>query len=154
MAKYVYQLGEEVRGTSVAVRGETSWQDLVSAFGRQVQQELLAMFGLHTCIFPGDDGVELCQGCAGLGKDWFNFKFRIFADTAIYLDMINIPYEWRHRGVGLFLINGLKEFARGHGLGYIFLGSYEPSNPFWEACGFVKITDYPDFVIGIDSMAK
>ena len=154
MAKYVYRVGVNIQGTAMVGSGEGSWQDLASAFGRQVQQELLTRFRLHTCIFPGDDGVELGQGSAGMGKDWFNFKFRIFANTAIYLDMINVPYESRHRGIGLFLISELKEFARKHGLGYIFLGSYEPSNHFWEDCGFVKITDYPDFVIGIDSMAK
>jgi len=71
-----------------------------------------------------------------------------------YLDMINIPYEWRYKGVGLWLIDELKKFAFSNGLKYIFLGSYEPSNPFWESCGFVKISEYPDFVIGEDSMAK
>ena len=154
MAKYVYHVPDEGHGCGQDANRAASWNEISDLFGRVIQRELVQRFGLRCSIFPEEDGVEIDQGCAGMGKEWFNFKFRIFADIAIYLDMINVPYEWRSMGVGEWLIGELKSFARVNGLKYIFLGSYEPSNPFWERCGFNKITDYPDFVLGLDSMAK
>lgn len=154
MAKYVYQVSKEANGGGQAVRKDSSWSNLAYSFGQSLQNELIRKFGLDTGVFPEEDGVELDQGCAGMGKDWFNFKFRVFADTAIYLDMINVPYEWRNKGIGAILIGRLQDFARENGLQYIFLGSYDPSNNFWEKRGFKKIIDYPDFVLGPDGMAK
>lgn len=153
MAKYVYHVPpkDNPRGQ---VKGTVSWRVLAHGFGEFLQNNLAGRFGLTACVYPDEDGVELDQGCAGMGKDWFNFKFRVFADTAIYLDMINIPYEWRNKGVGLMLICELQKFAADNGIQYIFLGSYDPSNHFWENRGFVKITEYPDFVLGPDGMAK
>ncbi|MHB9096115.1 MAG: hypothetical protein ACYC21_15745 [Eubacteriales bacterium] len=63
-------------------------------------------------------------------------------------------YNGRSKGIGEWLIIELKKFSESNGFKYIFLGSYEPSNHFWENCGFVLITEYPDFVLGLDSMAK
>jgi GNAT superfamily N-acetyltransferase len=154
MAKFVYYVPEKDYGCEQILSKGCSWKELASSFGHELQSTLEQKYGLYTCLFLEDDGVELDQGCAGMGKDWFNFRFRVFANIAVYLDMINIPYEWRHKGIGELLIEQLKKFCIDTGIKYIFLGSYEPSNPFWEGCGFVKINEYPDFVMDIDSMAK
>lgn len=151
MAKYVYYIPSNAKGCR---EGPTDWQQEANFFGQHLQEELAGHFGLHTCVYPEEDGIEVTEGSAWMGKDWFNFKFRIFANAAIYLDMINIPYEWRGKGLGEWLISELKKFAAEHGLGYIFLGSYDPSNYFWERLGFERISQYPDFVLGIDQMAK
>jgi len=153
LAKYVYHV-PKAHGSEQVAKRAAAWGELALRFGQELQNKLVRIYGLDTCVFPEEDGVELGQGCAGMGKDWFNFKFRVFADTAIYIDMINVPYEWRNRGIGAMLVDELQNFSRKFGLRYIFLGSYEPSNPFWESQGFVKITEYPDFVLGSDSMAK
>ncbi|PKM81709.1 MAG: hypothetical protein CVU89_08125 [Firmicutes bacterium HGW-Firmicutes-14] len=154
VAKYVFHVPAGDNESGQTANKTVDWGKISYSFGKGLQEELVTCFGLKTCIFPDEDGIELDEGCAGMGKDWFNFRFRMFANTAIYLDMINIPFEWRGKGIGEWLINKLKTFARDNRLSYIFLGSYEPSNPFWESCGFVKITEYPDFVLGTDSMAK
>lgn len=153
MAKYVYHVPPKVPREG-QVKRTVSWRELAQNFGELLQSDLADRFGLVAVIYPEEDGVELDQGCAGMGKDWFNFKFRVFADSAIYLDMINIPYEWRNKGIGAMLIEELQKFAGDNGIHYIFLGSYDPSNHFWENRGFVKITEYPDFVLGPDGMAK
>lgn len=153
MAKYVYYLPSQDSRTTQS-KETAPWGVIAQSFGDFLRDELLGKFGLDALVFPAEDGVELDQGCAGMGKDWFNFKFRVFADRAIYLDMINVPYEWRNKGIGALLIDMLKKFAADNGMRYIFLGSYDPSNPFWESRGFVRITEYPDFVLGLDGMAK
>lgn len=154
MAKYVYHVPAEGHGCGQMMGRAAAWSELAHAFGLHLQKFLVRKFGLHTCVFPEEAGVELAEGCAGMGKDWFSFRFRVFADLAVYLDMINVPFEWRHRGIGKWLVAELKRFAAENSLKYILLGSYEPANPFWESCGFVRITEYPDFVLGEDSMAK
>lgn len=155
MAKYVFQVprdsGAEQTSMQPFIR---DWSKMAAGFGAFLQKELAAKFGLVVQVYGEEDGVELDEGCAGMGKDWFNFRFRIFANCAIYLDMINVPYEYRGKGIGEYLVDELKKFACGNGLAYIFLGSYDPANPFWENNGFKRITDYPDFVLGIDGQAK
>ncbi|HWI55227.1 MAG TPA: GNAT family N-acetyltransferase [Desulfobacteria bacterium] len=153
MAKYVYHIPKGEHGSRQALKS-SSWGELALNFGQSLQIQLIRDFKLDACVFPDEDGVELNQGSAGMGKDWFNFRFRVFADRAIYLDMINVPYAWRNKGIGAMLIRELQKFAGENGLYYIFLGSYDPSNSFWESHGFKKVTDYPDFVVGPDGMAK
>ena len=154
MAKYVYHVPEEGRGCGQDANRAATWGELTYSFGQELQGFLEKNYGIHTCVFRKEDGVDLDEGSSTMGKDWFGFEFTVFAEAAIYLDMINVPLEWRHQGVGEWLVNRLKRFAGEHGLRYIFLGSYEPSNSFWEKEGFVEITDYPDFIVGVDTMAK
>jgi GNAT superfamily N-acetyltransferase len=154
MAKYVFQVPRADSAGDSLLQPVRNWRRLTSDFGAALQEALAAKFGLFIQVYSEEDGVELDEGCAGMGKDWFNFRFRVFANCAIYLDMINIPYEYRGKGIGEYLVEELKNFAGEKGLSYIFLGSYDPANPFWENNGFKKITEYPDFVIGIDGQAK
>lgn len=152
MAKYVYKVplaqGEQAEKTCV------NWQEVAEKFAHRLAEELKERYGLCLQIFPREDGVEISDGSMGMGKEWFEFSFRVFAGLAVYIDMLNVPMEWRGKGIGFYVVEELKKFVREIGLGYIFLGSYDPANPFWEKCGFEKIDDYPDFVLGIDSMAK
>lgn len=154
MAKYVFHVPRADSAGDPLLQPVRNWRRLTADFGAALQKELAAKFGLFIQVYSEEDGVELDEGCAGMGKDWFNFRFRIFANCAIYLDMINIPYEYRGKGIGEYLVDELKKFAAEKGLSYIFLGSYDPANPFWENNGFRKITEYPDFVLGIDGQAK
>ncbi len=152
LAKYVFRVPNTTdKPVQQPIR---DWRRLTAEFGAYLQKELAAKFGLLVQVYGEEDGVELDEGCAGMGKDWFNFRFRVFANCAIYLDMINVPYEYRGKGTGEYMVAELKKFAAQNELAYIFLGSYDPANPFWENNGFVKITDYPDFVVGIDGQAK
>ena len=150
MAKYVFQYSKE----DLKAPGNQKWTDIAMEFANQLQMNIKHKFGLFSYAFSEEDGAEITDGCEGMGKDWFNFRFHIFMGQAIYIDCINVPYEWRGKGIGFYLIEQIKAFAKENGLAYVFLGSYEPSNPFWERCGFKKINDYPDFVVGIDGTAK
>lgn len=154
MAKYVFQVLRTTGAADPLPPRIEDWRRLTAEFGAYQQKELARKFGLIVQVYGEEDGVELAEGCAGMGKDWFNFRFRVFANCAIYLDMINVPYEYRGKGVGEYLVDELKKFAGSKGLAYIFLGSYDPANLFWENNGFKRITDYPDFVLGIDGQAK
>lgn len=154
LAKYVFRVPRISGAENQQLPHVQDWRRLTANFGAFMQRELARRFGLVVQVYGEEDGIELDEGCAGMGKDWFNFRFRVFASCAIYLDMINVPYEYRGKGIGEYLVEELKDFAGNNGLAYIFLGSYDPANPFWENNGFEKIMNYPDFVLGIDGQAK
>lgn len=152
MAKYVYCLPGELPYAPRPLKG--NWTDLLLEFGNDLADRLLAKYGLATQPFLDSDGIEVSKGSSAMGKDWFSFHIRVFSELAVYLVMLNVPVEFRRHGIGAFIADELKRFASVNSIKYIYLDSYEPANPFWEACGFIKVRHHPEYILGYNLFQK
>lgn len=140
MALYGYRMPDELPAF-IAQAYSRDREASAEAFGRNLSRKLYELYGLSTQPIVSEDEIEIYKGYEGMCNDWFCFRFRFLSDFAIFVDMLNVPPNFRSHGIGHYVIEEFTAFAAALSVRYVFLDSLEPANQFWNSCGFRMLSE-------------